>query len=311
MQEALHVVTPLWKSSIVGARLGSPAFLKMEAFQPAWSFKIRGLGQLCQAAQADGASRLVCASGGNAGLATAYAGRKLGLPTTVVVPERTGPRARQLIVAEGAELIAHGDVWDDAQRHADELAAQNGAAVIHPFDDPTIWAGHATMIEEAASQGPKPGAVIVSVGGGGLLCGVLEGMHRVGWQDIPVLAVETEGAASYAAALAAGMPVELKQITSIAVTLGARRVCNEAVAWAQRHEIIPWLVSDRAALEGSLRFADDHRVLVEPACGAALIAAYDAASPLVGRGPVLVIVCGGAGVTLGQLAAWQGQMAER
>jgi L-serine/L-threonine ammonia-lyase len=163
------------------------------------------------------------------------------------------------------------------------------------------------MIHEAAEEVAMPGVAVVSVGGGGLLCGVVQGMKEVGWSRVPVLAVETRGADSFATAVAAGRLVTLDAITSIATTLGARTVAAEALAWAGRREIIPWVVSDRSAVEACLRFADDHRVLVEPACGASLSAVYDRAEPLRNRGPVLVIVCGGAGVTRELLASWEQQ----
>lgn len=297
------MTTPLWRSLPLSAALGAPVLLKMEALQPCGSFKLRGVGRLCAAQVAAGATRLVCASGGNAGLAVAYAGRRLGVAVAVVVPKTTSARARELLAAEGAEVVEHGDDWDAAHRFALAGPAR-GATYVHPFDDPELWAGHAEIVVEAAAQGERPGAVVVAVGGGGLLCGVLQGMHAVGWTDVPVLAVETAGAASYAAALAAGEPVTLPAITSLATTLGARRVAAEAVAWARRHEVIAWTCDDRAAVQACLRFADDHRVLVEPACGAGLSAIYGRAPALVGRGPVLAIVCGGAGTSLGLLRGW-------
>jgi L-serine/L-threonine ammonia-lyase len=254
---------------------------------------------------------LVSSSGGNAGYAIAYAGRSLGVPVTIVVPKRTSARARELIRGEGAEVVEHGDAWDDSHVYATHVAERQNGAYIHPFDDPSAWAGHATMIHEAAEEVAMPGVAVVSVGGGGLLCGVVQGMKEVGWSRVPVLAVETRGADSFATAVAAGRLVTLDAITSIATTLGARTVAAEALAWAGRREIIPWVVSDRSAVEACLRFADDHRVLVEPACGASLSAVYDRAEPLRNRGPVLVIVCGGAGVTRELLASWEQQTRRR
>ncbi len=303
----LHSHTPIWESRPLTGILGAPVFLKMEAFQPVGSFKLRGMGAACRQACTRGARRLVSSSGGNAGYAVAYAGRRLDLPVTIVVPKSTSARARDLIRSEGADVLEHGAAWDDAHLHATELARQSGGAYIHPFDDASAWAGHATMVHEAAEDGFRPGAVVVSVGGGGLLCGVAQGMKDVGWSDVPVLAVETRGAESFAAAVAAGRLVTLDAITSIATTLGARTVAPEALAWVQRREIIPWVVTDQAAVRACLRFADDHRVLVEPACGASLSAVYDRAEPLRNRGPVLVIVCGGAGVNRELLETWNAQ----
>lgn len=304
----LHTVTPVWEAPALSERLGASVLLKMEALQPAGSFKIRGMGRLCADRAAAGATRLVCASGGNAGLAVAYAGRRLGLPTTIVVPRRTSEWARQVIRREGAEVIEHGDAWDEAHIFAQSLL-DDRAAYIHPFDDPLVWAGNATLVEELADQGVRPGAVVLSVGGGGLLCGVVEGLISLGWNDVPVLAVETEGAASYAAALEAGAPVRLEEIRSIAVTLSARQVAARAVELARRHPVQPYLVSDRAALDACLRFADEQRILVEPACGAALAAVEQCAPALAGRSPILVVVCGGAGVTLDLLRHWDERIA--
>jgi L-serine/L-threonine ammonia-lyase len=288
----------------MGEILGAPVYLKMEAFQPVGSFKLRGMGAACRDSCANGATRLVSSSGGNAGYAIAYAGRRLKVPVTIVVPAPTSLRARELICQEGAEVIERGAAWDDAHEHAIHLARDVGGAYIHPFDDPRAWAGHATMIHEVAERGIQPGAVVVSVGGGGLLCGVAQGMQDVGWTGVPILAVETRGADSFAAAVAAGRLVTLDAITSIATTLGARTVAPEALAWSRRREIRPWVVSDRVAVDACFRFADDHRVLVEPACGASLSAVYGLAEPLRQAGPVLVIVCGGAGVTRDLLSRW-------
>ncbi|MBI5304974.1 MAG: pyridoxal-phosphate dependent enzyme [Chloroflexi bacterium] len=308
MHQSLYNVTPLWESRPLSAILGAPVFLKMESFQPAGSFKSRGMGAACQAAHDAGASRVVCASGGNAGLAVAYAGRRLGMRVTIVVPQTTSPRSQELIRAEDAELIVRGDAWDDSHAFALALAEREHAAYIHPFDDPRVWSGHATMVHEIAQAGIKPGAVVVAVGGGGLLCGLLEGMHAVGWNDVPVLAAETEGAASFAASAQAGRLITLDRIASVATTLGARRVAQRALDWTREHPITPWVVNDRAAVDACLRFADDHRVLVEPACGAALAAGYGRAAPLQNRAPIVMIVCGGAGVTRELLAKWDQQV---
>ncbi|MEQ1572217.1 MAG: pyridoxal-phosphate dependent enzyme, partial [Myxococcota bacterium] len=133
----------------------------------------------------------------------------------------------------------------------------------------------------------------------------VQGMRAAGWTDVPVLAVETHGAASYAAALAAGRPVTLDAITTLALTLGARTVCERSVALAQVHPISSWTCDDRAAVAGCGAFLDDHRVLVEPSCGAALAAVYGRAPAVLDAPSVLVVVCGGAAVTREQLGAWE------
>jgi L-serine/L-threonine ammonia-lyase len=305
----IHMVTPLLESRPLSVAVGVPVLLKMEAWQPAGSFKTRGMGAACLAAQAAGATRVICASGGNAGYAVAYAGRQLGLQVTIVVPATTSERAKDLIRNEGAHLLVHGEAWDEAHAYAVELAQASQSVYIHPFDDPRVWTGHATLIHEIAETGIKPGAIVLSVGGGGLLCGVVEGLRSRGWLDVPILAVETEGAASLAASINAGQLVTLDRITSIAITLGARMVAAQALEWTHHHPITSWIVSDRAAVDACLRFADDHRVLVEPACGAALAAGYAGAQPLQGNGPVVIVVCGGVGVNRELLDQWDRQIA--
>ncbi|MDH0300851.1 MULTISPECIES: pyridoxal-phosphate dependent enzyme [unclassified Pseudomonas] len=299
----LHISTPLFESRPLSLSAGRPVWLKLEALQPCGSFKLRGVGHACEVHHARGARHFVSSSGGNAGLAVAYAGRKLGVPVTVVVPETTTERAKELLRLEDACVVVHGGSWQEANAHAQTLIAA-GDAFIHPFDDPLLWAGHASMIDEVAQAGFKPDAVLLSVGGGGLLCGVVEGLRRNGWQDVPVLAVETAGAASLHAAMAAGHTVELPGITSVATSLGAKRVAEQALACTRQHPVLSHLVSDREALDACERLLRDHRLLVEPACGAAL-ALLEHPDALAAYGNVLVIVCGGATATLEQLRAWR------
>ena len=304
----LHIETPLLESRALTLHAGRNVWLKLEAVQPPGSFKIRGIGLACQEYIGRGARRLISSSGGNAGIAVAYAGRQLSVPVVVVVPETTTERAKALIRQEGAEVIVHGSSWQEANVLALSMVKASDA-FLHPFDDPLLWRGHATMIDEVARSKIKPDAVILSVGGGGLLCGVVEGLHRNGWQDIPVLAVETEGAASFAQAVKAGHAVELEAITSIATSLGARRVCDQALKWSKNHPIHSVVVSDRAAVVACESFITDHRLVVEPACGAALALVYDRAPELALFRSVLVIVCGGVTATLEQLQRWSRQLA--
>ena len=300
----LHIQTPLIESRPLSLTAGSAVWLKLEALQPCGSFKLRGVGHACEVHHARGARHLVSSSGGNAGLAVAYAGRQLGMAVTVVVPETTSERARELLRLEEAKLVVHGSSWQEANAHAQTLLGP-GDAFIHPFDDPLLWAGHASMVDEVAAAGLKPDAVVLSVGGGGLLSGVVQGLQRNGWHDVPVLAVETEGAASLHAAMAAGHTVELPSLSSVATSLGAKRVAEQALACTREHPVHSHLVSDREALLACERLLHDHRLLVEPACGAAL-ALLERPEALAGYRRVLVIVCGGATATLGQIRSWLG-----
>lgn len=300
----LHLNTPLVESAALSRAAGRRVWLKLEALQPSGSFKIRGVGRACQTYRERGAQRFISSSGGNAGLAVAYAGRKLGVPVRVVVPTSSTARARELLAAEGAEVTVHGDSWQEANALAQSLVTPDDA-FIHPFDDPLLWPGHATMIDEVAAVGLKPGAVMLAAGGGGLFSGVVEGLRRNAMADVPVFAVETEGAASLNASLRAGERQSLDRITSIATSLGAKQICEQAFTLARSHPVTSLVVSDADAVRACVRFMDDHRLVVEPACGAALSPAYQRDRALGHAGEdLLVIVCGGATATAAQLLAW-------
>ena len=299
----LHLDTPLIESLPLSLASGRRIWLKLDALQPPGSFKLRGIGRACETHHARGARRFVSSSGGNAGLAVAYAGRQLEVPVTVVVPTTTTDTAITLLRREGAEVIVHGASWQEANELAQSEVGETDA-FIHPFDDPLIWAGHASMIDEIAATGFTPDAVVLSVGGGGLLCGVAEGMRRAGWDAVPIVAVETDGAASLNAAIAAGDLVTLDAITSVATSLGAKRVCERAFEWTRARRVRSVLVSDAAALNACERFLADHRLLVEPACGASLALPYLRHDALDACESVLVIVCGGATATIDQIRRW-------
>ena len=288
----LHLKTPCIESRTLSRHLGKPVWLKFEALQPPGSFKIRGIGLACQRYAERGARRFVSSSGGNAGIAVAYSGRILGIPVVVVLPETTGQRAIELIRQEDAEVIIEGSSWQEANTHALSILEPTDA-MLHPFDDPLIWDGHASMVDEIAAQGVHPDAIVLSVGGGGLLCGVVQGLHRNAMASVAVVAMETRGADSFHQALLAGHPLEIPAITSIATSLGARRVCQQAYDWSASHEIHSAVVSDQSALNACSSFLKDHRLLVEPACGASLAAVYDGIEQVQNFSSLLVVVCGG------------------
>lgn len=306
MENPLHFETPVIESLRIGALAKKQVFLKMECYQPIGSFKIRGVGLLCQRLVADGAARLFSSSGGNAGYAVAYAGRKLGVPVTIVVPNTTSNEVCQIIESEGAEILRHGDAWDDAHQKALGLAEQRQGGYVHPFDHPTIWKGHATLIDECVRQCEKPDVIVVSVGGGGLFCGIMAGLKRnPGWSEVPVVAVETHGADSLGLSLRSGKWSELGNITSMATTLGAKRVAERAFELGQGAQVTAITVSDELAVKACADFAVDHRALVEPACGAALCVVYNNLRALRDAASVLVVVCGGIGTDPAKLRDWQ------
>ena len=302
--KSLHHRTPLLAHNQLSRQLNKAVWLKMENTQPSGSFKMRGLGTLCQRAVARGALHFFCPSGGNAGFAAAMSGAALGIKTTILVPETTPESVRTAIEALGAELIVIGKVWDETNQAALAMSRVEDAVYIPPFDHPDVWDGNATLIDEAAKEGDFD-VVICSVGGGGLLAGVVQGLQRNGLAKVPVIAVETAGAASFNAAVLAGELVTLDEITSIATTLGSKRVAQRALDLTREHTIHSVIVSDQQAITACLQFADDMRALVEPACGAALAVAYQNLDVLKPFKRPLIVVCGGIAVDLKKIADWK------
>ena len=309
---ALWIKTPIVHSLRLSRLIGRKVYLKLESFQPTGSYKDRGISRYCEHLRDErGARRLVSSSGGNAGHAVANAGRVLGLGVTVVVPKTTSAKMADKIRSQGAAVEVHGRDWAEADALARSIVDEDAsAAYVTPFDDPIIWEGHSNMVDEIHNSSiAKPGAIVTCVGGGGLVAGLYRGLARVGWGDTAVLAAETAGAASFTAACRAGKLVTLDKIDTIATTLGARRVAQGALDAMQAHpgNTVPvGDIADAEAVRSCARFLNDHRVLVEPSCGAALSLLYEPRHRGLfdGMDSVVVVVCGGSGVDLDDLNNW-------
>ncbi|TFK04717.1 motor neuron and pancreas homeobox protein 1-like [Platysternon megacephalum] len=315
---SLHVNTPLRDSVPLSKVAGTDVYLKLDNAQPTGSFKIRGIGHLCKTWAERGCERFVCSSGGNAGLAAAYSARKLGIPATILVPTSTPAFTIERLKDEGAAVCIVGEMLDETIEQAKELVKNNpGWVYVPPFDDPLIWEGHTSIVKELKEDlDSKPGALALSVGGGGMLCGVVQGLREAGWEDVPIVAMETKGAHSLNAAMAAGQLVTLPEITSVAKTLGAKTVGAETLKLAREHPVFSEVVTDQEAVMAIEKFVDDEKILVEPACGAALAAVYSGvvqrlqAEGKLGRalGSLVIIVCGGNNITLAQLQRLKEQL---
>eukprot|EP00038_Savillea_parva_P020926 m.32870 g.32870 ORF g.32870 m.32870 type:complete len:331 (+) comp4939_c0_seq1:48-1040(+) len=299
----LYAWTSCVRSAPLSERLGCNVWMKLDCEQPSGSFKLRGLSNAVTRAAAQGATSIVSSSGGNAGLAAAYAAKKLNLPCTIFVPDVTPAKVIAMLQGHGANTIVAGTVWDEANERAIVEAEKTGGALVHPFDHPDVWDGNATLISELAVDLPvKPDAIVTVCGGGGLLMGILQGLERMGagWESIPVLVVETEGADSLYQSLAARELVTLPSITSVAKSLGARRVSetmfNKCLELGD-DKVVSWRTTDQAAVRACATFYKEHNILVEPACGAGLSAVYEGAALLGNRAEtdtIVVEVCGGA-----------------
>jgi len=300
MTRTLHTKTPLFYAHKLSNQLNKKIYFKMDCHQPTGSFKIRGVGKRCEEAVEEGYKHFVIASGGNAGLATAYAGWKMGIKTTVVVPSTTNKFMQAKIAHLGAAVKMFGAEWNAADVFARSLVKKENAIYISPFDHPTIWDGNASVIDECATQMSLPDVVIVAVGGGGYFCGVIEGILRNNWKGTRVITAETNGAASMKKALERQELITLDKIDSIASSLGAKRVAKQAFEYAIDHDVVAYTVSDSQALDACRLFLNDTGNLVEPACGAALSAVYHNLELLQNVNSILVLVCGGSGLSLEQ-----------
>lgn len=300
----LHIRTPL----ILHPHLSTPTrriWLKLENLQPSGSFKMRGMGRLCTYAAEQGMQRVVCPSGGNAGLAAAMAAISLGLEALIIVPASTPEATRQRIARTGAQVQVHGQVWDESNQLALQLAEEPGTQYVPAFDHPLLWEGHSTMVDEILEDCPRVDAIVTSVGGGGLLAGILTGLERHQRFDCRVVACETEGAASFAAAVKAGYPVKLAQIKTVASSLAASQVAAWPVEHIRHfpHDCV--VLSDADAINGVVRYAQDQRQLVEPACGVSLAVAYHDHPAIAEAHDVVIVVCGGVSISAQTVADWQ------
>jgi L-serine/L-threonine ammonia-lyase len=253
-------------------------------------------------------------SGGNAGLACILAAAKLGATCTVVVPILTSAMMiEKLRNAGAAAVIQHGATWKDADDHLRQAVMSSEVTDIYvpPFDHEDIWAGNETTVPEIERQlGELPDAIVCSVGGGGLFSGIMQGLASASTAltKTRVVTVETRGTDSLYQAVEAGKPVTLPGITSIAISLGVAQVCERAFRFGLQDNVKSVVVTDREAVQGCLRLAQDERLLVEPACGATAIMCYGrlkAILPdLAPDSKVVIVVCGGCNVTLGMLSQW-------
>lgn len=282
--------TPLWKlpaAALGVAAPGAEVWLKLEHLQVSGSFKARGMMNRLLANPIP-QSGVIVASGGNAGIATAAAARALGVRCEVYLPGVSPEAKRARLRALGAEVVVVGQLYPDALAACLARQAETGALLTHAYDQPEVVAGAGTLGREIEAEGGLPDAVLVSVGGGGLIGGL------AGWfeQRARVIALEPEGAPTLFRAREAGAPVDVEVGGIAADSLGARRI--GAIAWdiAQRHVADALLLSDDAIRAAQQWLWKEMKLAVEPAAALPLAALQTGAYvPRAGE-KVCLIVCG-------------------
>ncbi|KAB5531190.1 tryptophan synthase beta subunit-like PLP-dependent enzyme [Coniochaeta sp. 2T2.1] len=326
------VETPTIRSAPLSRAAGCNIYLKLDNLQPSGSFKSRGIGNYMFRAisspstttSTNGSTdtslpiHFYCPSGGNAGLAAATSAIALSAKATIVVPNTCSPFMISKLKDLGADVVQTGANFAEADAYLrTELLGKKGERGVYvpPFDHPDIWTGASSIVEELSRQmeGVEVDGIVCNVGGGGLLCGIMEGLEvrkksKLG--KAKVLAIETQGAESLYASVQAGELVTLPKITSIATSLGAPRVAEQCYEWTRRKEgqLICETVTDGQAVMGVVNFLNDARIFVEVACGATIAPAYNGGlRQSLGKGlsdaewkekNIVLIVCGGSNIHL-------------
>jgi threonine dehydratase len=271
IREAIDL-TPCKYSGFLSRLSGAPIYLKLENLQKTGSFKIRGaLNKLSSLTPEERRHGVIAASAGNHAQGVASAAQQLGTHATIVMPEATPITKVEATTFAGAEVILRGETFDDAMNVAHSLAAERNLTMIHPFDDPAVIAGQGTIGLEMLQQLPELGAVIVPVGGGGLISGLAIALKSLR-PTLRVIGVEADQAASAVLSRQAGRVTELGAIKTIADGIAVKRVGDLTFALIERYVDDLVTVSDEDIAAAILIYMERIRVVVEGA-GAASLAA--------------------------------------
>jgi threonine dehydratase len=293
--------TPLVSSATLSAELGVRVSLKLECLQKTGSFKPRGaFNKMLTLTEQQRSAGVVGVSGGNHAQGLAYAAQQLSVHAVICMPKSTPANYLDATRGYGAEVVLMPDIHSAmAEVHA--LVSQ-GKTLVHPFDDPLVAAGQGTIGPEIVEDAPDVTHVFVSIGGGGLIAGVAAALHSLR-PNVQIFGVETEGADAMSRALAAGRPVEIPAVTSIARTLGAPMVSDFTLEHVQRlvREVV--LVPDAEALSALVFLLERAKILTEAAASCCLAAARRRREQFRPTDHVVLLLCGG-NVAIGDVCGW-------
>lgn len=293
---------------------------KNEYEQPSGSFKLRGIGRLIQASiqrairSNEDISKLhvFASSGGNAGLAAAYLARFYGIRCTVALPTVSKANVRAKLELYGAKLLIYGNNINEADKYLKTIIAsvdhnQTIPIYCHPFDNPDIWEGHSSVMDEVATQldkglVSKVRGIVCSVGGGGLYNGIYKGIQQNN-MTLDVILVECNEAPTFSETIKANKIVTLNSVKSVATSLACSHLNNKSLEYYHNNSIIKTHyhpITDNDAIRGSVQFYDTFGTVVEPACGAAVCTVFNQMEALTNSlehlSPddiVVIVVCGG------------------
>ena len=255
--------TKLIHSTVFSEESGNDIYIKPENLQKTGSFKIRGAYNRIAKLTEDEKSRgVIAASAGNHAQGVAFGAQKLGIKATIVMPKHTPLIKVEATKKYGAEVILHGDVYDDAYNKAKELQAEYGYTFVHPFDDEDVIEGQGTIALEVLEELPDAEIILVPIGGGGLISGVAAAAKMKNPQ-IKIVGVEPEGAASAVAALENNEVVELSEAVTIADGTAVKRIGDTTFDYIKKYvdEIVT--VSDYELMEAFLLLVEKHKIVAE------------------------------------------------
>ena len=282
--------TPTFSASSLGGMVGATLSLKAELFQKTGSFKVRGvLNRLLDLSPEDLRRGLVTLSAGNHGAALAWAAAAAGTSATVVMPATAVKSKIDAIRGYGGEVVQTGG---DLLEQTLALQQERGLTLVHPFDDPLIIAGQGTAGLEILEDTPDVEAVVVPVGGGGLISGIAAAVKRCR-PEVRVIGVEPTGSDAMTRSLAAGTPVRLERNKTIADGLTAPFAGAQTLAHVQAfvNEVV--LVDDETILRALRLIIERAKLVAEPAGAAAFAALLAGAVRLAPESRVVCVVSGG------------------
>jgi len=284
------IKTPLERSQTLSEILGANVFLKMELFQKTGSFKPRGAFN--QILQLDGTARdkgVVAVSGGNFAQGVAYASSKLGVKAIICMPEYTPSNYVEATKSYGARVELSPD-FPSTFAKAETFKA-DGYAFLHAWDNPNQMAGTGTIGLEILDKLPSVTDIVISIGGGGLIAGIMVAVKAIK-PEVRIWGVETEGAQTMGKALEAGQVVQITP-NSLAKTLSANYVAEDALIIAQQHLEQHIVVSDQEAVDDQQFLLERTKVLTELAASCTLSAARKVRHRFKKDDNVVLLLCGG------------------
>ena len=255
--------TKLVYSDYLSEQSGGKVYLKPENMQHTGAYKIRGAYYKISTLSDEERGRgLITASAGNHAQGVAFAAKKFGCKAVIVMPTVTPLIKVNRTKSYGAEVILHGDVYDDAYAYACELAEKEGYTFVHPFNDIDVATGQGTIAMEIVQELPTVDYILVPIGGGGLVSGVAT-LAKMLNPKIKVIGVEPAEAASMKAALAAGEGVQLESANTIADGTAVKAVGDKILPFVKENVDDVLLVEDDELIGAFLDMVENHKMIVE------------------------------------------------